>query len=301
MNLCQPLDMAIPMGATGAMEPRPAARGRGLIAWIAPDLALVFALITLLACGVCAGKDTCFDCHVRMEGMSLKYTNDFHYSKSLSCANCHGGDANEPDQNISMNASRGFKVRVTRQGVPEFCARCHTNTVFMSQYETNPPVDQFAQYQTSVHGKLLAAGRKRVAECVDCHSVHDTRAVADPLSSVSWIHLSKTCAKCHAAVVVAFTGSPHDRAFFSRGKPGCTVCHSAHATEPTTTAMLTGANSVCYWQADAGGVILWLDVSNGGGGVELVTGRSKYRNPPRARMTARSITLRSSRTFPGQS
>lgn len=41
--------MAIPMGATGAMEPRPAARGRGLIAWIAPDLALVFALTTLLS------------------------------------------------------------------------------------------------------------------------------------------------------------------------------------------------------------------------------------------------------------
>jgi alpha-galactosidase len=31
----------------------------------------------------------------------------------------------------------------------------------------------------------------------------------------------------------------------------------------------TGAASICYWQADAGGVTLWLDVSNGGGGVEL--------------------------------
>ena len=31
----------------------------------------------------------------------------------------------------------------------------------------------------------------------------------------------------------------------------------------------TGAASICYWQADAGGITLWLDVSNGGGGVEL--------------------------------
>ena len=31
----------------------------------------------------------------------------------------------------------------------------------------------------------------------------------------------------------------------------------------------TGAASICCWQADAGGITLWLDVSNGGGGVEL--------------------------------
>jgi len=31
----------------------------------------------------------------------------------------------------------------------------------------------------------------------------------------------------------------------------------------------TGARSICCWQADAGGITLWLDVSNGGGGIEL--------------------------------
>ena len=31
----------------------------------------------------------------------------------------------------------------------------------------------------------------------------------------------------------------------------------------------TGAASICYWQADGGGVTLWLDVSSGGSGVEL--------------------------------
>ena len=31
----------------------------------------------------------------------------------------------------------------------------------------------------------------------------------------------------------------------------------------------TGAASICSWLADAGGLTLWLDVSNGGGGVEL--------------------------------
>jgi alpha-galactosidase len=31
----------------------------------------------------------------------------------------------------------------------------------------------------------------------------------------------------------------------------------------------TGAAAICSWQADDGGITLWLDVSNGGGGVEL--------------------------------
>ena len=31
----------------------------------------------------------------------------------------------------------------------------------------------------------------------------------------------------------------------------------------------TGASSICYWQVDAAGVALWLDVSNGGSGVHL--------------------------------
>ena len=37
-------------------------------------------------------------------------------------------------------------------------------------------VNQLELYKSSVHGKALAAGKKS-AECVDCHSVHNTRAV----------------------------------------------------------------------------------------------------------------------------
>jgi len=31
----------------------------------------------------------------------------------------------------------------------------------------------------------------------------------------------------------------------------------------------TGGASFCFWQADAAGISLWLDVRNGGGGVQL--------------------------------
>jgi predicted CXXCH cytochrome family protein len=205
---------------------------------------LLVALLTLLACGVCAGKDSCFECHLVMEGMSHKFTNDIHFSKTISCANCHGGDPNESDQNISMNASRGFKLRVQRQGVPQFCANCHSDTNVMSKYD-QPRVDQYAKYTNSVHGKLLAAGRRRVAECVDCHSVHDTRPVRDPQSTASAQRITQTCAKCHATTAQAFAPTQHGRRFNNQRNPGCTVCHSNHDIQPATTAMLTGSKSVC--------------------------------------------------------
>jgi len=49
MNLCQTPETVIPLSSTKAMEPKRTARGRGFIAWLAPDLALTFALITLLS------------------------------------------------------------------------------------------------------------------------------------------------------------------------------------------------------------------------------------------------------------
>jgi predicted CXXCH cytochrome family protein len=180
-----------------------------------------------------------------MEGMSLVFTNDIHFAHQISCATCHGGDQTETNMNIAMNASRGFKVRVTRQGVPAFCGSCHSDTNYMAQYDPHLRVDQLARYQSSIHGKLLAAGRKRAAECGDCHAVHRTRAVNDPLSSASPQHVSQTCGKCHASTLEAYIKTRHGQAFVSQSRPGCTVCHSSHATEPANIAMLTGSSSVC--------------------------------------------------------
>jgi predicted CXXCH cytochrome family protein len=252
---------------------------------------VLVVLMTLLACGVCAGKDSCLDCHRVMEGMSLKFTNDIHFAKEISCANCHGGDPNEMDQNISMNASRGFKVRVQRQGVPQFCGNCHSDTNVMSKYQ-QPRVDQFAKYTNSVHGKLLAAGRKRAAECVDCHGVHDTRAIRDPLSTASPQRITKTCAKCHASTLQAFANTQHARRFTNQRNPGCTVCHSNHDIQPATTAMLTGSKSVCVrcHRAGSGPMRLAADMAQVLAGLEAAGPGSKDALD-RARIAVHSMNL----------
>jgi predicted CXXCH cytochrome family protein len=192
-----------------------------------------------------AAKDSCFECHRVMEGMSLVFTNDIHFAKGISCATCHGGDPGESDMNIAMSAGRGFKVRVTRQGIPEYCGRCHSDAAYMAKYDPQLRVDQLAKYTNGVHGKLLAGGRKRAAECVDCHGVHSIRAVEDPLSVASPPRISQTCAKCHASTAEAYADTRHGRLFTNQRRPGCTVCHSGHDTQPATTAMLAGSTSVC--------------------------------------------------------
>jgi predicted CXXCH cytochrome family protein len=207
-------------------------------------LALTMALIPLIASGASPAKDSCFDCHSVMEGTSAVFKDDVHYKNTISCADCHGGDPKEDTANASMSADRGFKVRVTRQGTPDYCGRCHSDTNFMVKYNPQERVDQLALYKTSIHAKQLAAGKK-AAECVDCHSVHNIRAVSDPLSPSSPQHVTDTCAKCHTEAADLFKKSPHGRGFTTQQRPGCVACHDAHATQPAGTAMLTGATSIC--------------------------------------------------------
>lgn len=208
-------------------------------------LILAVIILDLLGCVPGAAKDSCFDCHRVMEGTSRVFTNDIHFAKGISCVICHGGDPNETDQNISMNASRGFKVRPTRQAIPQLCGSCHGDAHYMGKYQAQPRVDQWAKYKSGVHGKLLAAGRKRAAECVDCHGIHNIRAANNPLSSVSPEHIAQTCGKCHASTTEAYLNTAHGLLFTDERNPGCTVCHANHDTQPATTAMLAGSTSIC--------------------------------------------------------
>ena len=155
-----------------------------------------------------------------------------HYHHAISCADCHGGDPKENDQNLSMSAKRGFKIRVKRQATPDYCGRCHKNASFMRKFDPQLRVDQLALYKTSVHAKRLATGHTRSAECVDCHGVHNIRAVSDPLSPAHPQHVTETCAKCHAATADLFRKSPHGRGFYLQGNARLhgLPCQSCHQT-----------------------------------------------------------------------
>jgi len=171
-----------------------------------------------------AAKDSCFQCHSVIEGTSVTFKDDVHYHHTISCADCHGGDSKEDDQNLSMSAERGFRIRVKRQATPNYCGRCHQNASFMRKFDPQLRVDQLALYKTSVHAKQLATGHTRSAECVDCHGVHNIRAVSDPLSVAHPRHVTETCAKCHAEKLGPFQQEHPPVA------ENCTICHNPHGS-----------------------------------------------------------------------
>jgi hypothetical protein len=160
-----------------------------------------------------------------------------------------------------MSRARGFVGKIDRLAVPRLCARCHSDANLMRKYQPQQRVDQLAQYQTSMHGKRLAVGDRAVANCVDCHSVHDIRAVKDPLAPVHPLRLPDTCGHCHADARhmrpyklptnqwEQYRRSVHWDALAKRGDasaPSCASCHGNHGATPPQVNSVTAVCGTCH-------------------------------------------------------
>ncbi|MEW6367895.1 MAG: cytochrome c3 family protein [Acidobacteriota bacterium] len=181
-------------------------------------------------CGVCHG-----DVRVLFEA-------GIHHKEQISCVSCHGGDEGSDD----LRAAHGGEPSApARRKIPELCASCHSDIGKMKVY--NLPTDQYALYQSSQHGIMLARGNTDVAVCTDCHGVHDIYPRSDPRSSVYRSNIPKTCARCHSDPALIkkyhwasdpyreFAGSVHGRALLEQGDlgvPDCSRCHGVHGAAP---------------------------------------------------------------------
>ena len=74
---------------------------------------------------------------------------------------------------------------IARTAIAPLCAKCHADAAYMRKFAPQVRVDQYAQYQTSVHGKQMAKGETRVATCSDCHQAHGIVPVRDTRSPVA--------------------------------------------------------------------------------------------------------------------
>jgi hypothetical protein len=198
-------------------------------------------LILVFAGRAWADDDFCFTCHQTQEGTSKTFKNDVHYTNTISCADCHGGDPKVNDMNQAKTAAKGFRLRVQRQDVPTFCAGCHSNAKFMTKFKANEPTNQIALYERSIHGMKFAAGNTKAAECIDCHGIHDIRPISDPNSPVNARNNSTVCVKCHADEANLLR---QNRAH--AGRTSCVSCHTGgHDIQKATTALLTGPQRGC--------------------------------------------------------
>ncbi len=210
-------------------------------------------------------KNSCLECHSIMpeplQVTTEQFAADIHSQRGLTCANCHGGDANSDDPTVSMGRAAGFKGKIARAQVPALCASCHSNATMIRRYNPSLRTDQFSQYQTSVHGQLLARGNSKVAVCTDCHGVHGIRPASDSRSSVHPVNVAQTCARCHADAeymkgfsiptdqFASYNSSVHHEALTVRGDlsaPTCTTCHGNHGAAPPGVASVEFVCSTCH-------------------------------------------------------
>ncbi|HUK54330.1 MAG TPA: cytochrome c3 family protein [Candidatus Binatia bacterium] len=209
-------------------------------------------------------QNTCLDCHGAMDPplqvTAEQFARDIHSQKGLSCASCHGGDPTEAGPE-AMSKKAGFRGKVERGQVPEFCGRCHSDAAFMRQYNPSLRTDQLAQYKTSVHGMRRAQGDQKVAVCTDCHGVHDLRPASDTRSKVNPLNIAETCSRCHANgeymkgyniptdQFANYRASVHYEAMTVRGDlsaPTCTTCHGNHGAAPPGVASVKNVCSTCH-------------------------------------------------------
>lgn len=210
-------------------------------------------------------KNSCVECHSALpEQLGVtqeKFSHDIHAQKGLTCVSCHGGDASSDDPEKAMSVKAGWKGKIDRKQVPELCGSCHSNPVYMRQYNPGLRTDQLAQYHTSVHGRRLAAGDTNVAVCTDCHGVHDLRPPSDPRSSVYPVNIAETCSKCHADAAhmksygiatdqyAKYNTSVHHQDLVVAGDlsaPTCTTCHGNHGAVPPGVDKVQNVCAKCH-------------------------------------------------------
>jgi predicted CXXCH cytochrome family protein len=209
--------------------------------------------------------NSCQDCHAGLDPPLRVTVQDFstsiHAQKGLTCTNCHGGDASTYDPAISMGRAAGFTGHIERSHIPALCAKCHSDAAYMRGYNPSLRTDQFSQYQTSVHGILLAKGDTHVAVCTDCHTAHTIYPPNDPQSSVYPLNVAQTCAHCHSNAeymrgykiptdqFALYAKSVHHDALVVRGDlsaPTCPTCHGSHGAAPPGVVSVQRICSTCH-------------------------------------------------------
>lgn len=182
--------------------------------------------------GVPAKKDipvVCGSCHSdvkRMRQYSIPTDQWQQYRESVhgqllaggdsnvaTCADCHGAhnvrDRKDPRSPVYAN------------NVPATCARCHANADLMRRYSI--PTDQYAQYQSSVHGRLLLEKQDwRAPNCATCHGTHG--ATPPGVNEVA-----NVCGQCHSAIEKFVLAGRHKGAAGGTSLvPRCVTCHGEH-------------------------------------------------------------------------
>jgi hypothetical protein len=211
-------------------------------------------------------KNTCIKCHSEQEGKYgtpvKEWALSVHKEVGVSCQDCHGGS---PEAILKSEAkAAGYIGKPAIKDIPALCAKCHANIKKMRQY--NIRTDQYAEYLTSVHGRLLIEkGDTRVATCVSCHSTHEIRRKSNPLATVYHTNVPDTCGKCHSdqAKMQPYDIPTNQLALYKKSyhgqilygeipdknptlAPNCATCHGIHGATPPGVSEVPNVCGNCH-------------------------------------------------------
>ncbi|MCA1733523.1 MAG: cytochrome b/b6 domain-containing protein [Acidobacteria bacterium] len=157
------------------------------------------------------GKVSCGGCHADSVEAHLGGLHGLGVPGEPTCLSCHGNAH-------TMLPSSDPASKTSHHNIPETCGSCHGQKFVMEPAGFS--IEPFLNYQTSVHGRAIAAGDDRAAVCTDCHEYHQILSPRSEQSPINKFNIPQTCGKCHEGVTEQFRGNSRS--------PSCTDCHGIH-------------------------------------------------------------------------
>jgi len=138
------------------------------------------------------------------------------------CESCHGVIH-------TVKPSSEADSSIARKNLADTCAKCHSDPGFLSRHKI-PVARPVESYKQSVHGRAVASGSEKAADCNSCHGIHDIYPARDARSRVNHWNVPGTCGQCHQEIGREFNESVHGVAAKAgvRDAPVCIDCHGEH-------------------------------------------------------------------------
>jgi formate dehydrogenase gamma subunit len=201
--------------------------GEGLV----KKLKLIWMICLVLACAGLAYAGT-------KAAAAPKPSND-------DCLACHSDASMVNGKDVHGDA---FKASI--HGSMFTCVDCHTDIKSLPHDAglAKPTcvtchADEKAKFDNGVHGKALAAGNAKAANCENCHgNIHEILPASDPKSRTAKLNIPKTCGTCHSQKIpgvgsmpaLAYQESVHGKLIAAGNDKAavCSDCHNSHDIKP---------------------------------------------------------------------
>lgn len=168
----------------------------------------------------------CTECHAREES---EFASSIHGTAAKNgdpdaptCFSCHGSiHAIKPGSDPNS--------LITEKKLADTCAKCHSDPGFLARHEI-PVAHPVESYKMSVHGRAIASGSDKAANCNSCHGDHNIYPARDSRSAVNRWRIADTCGACHREIAKVYNQSVHGEAVKAGVKdaPVCVDCHGEH-------------------------------------------------------------------------